>query len=327
MIGTTGIQSAPRPIEGPGEIGSGAVQGGHPEQTLSLQAQLADEKPLALTDDSVFPELFPPINEDIRSMEDLLLLLSTLNAETTHEQMNSAREGIEIDKAARERRHDERMEKIQEAIDALEEAEKAGVLGKIFGWISSIFMAIAGAALIATGVGTVAGSLLLAASAVVMASQISGETGDWMSEGLSEMFEAFGVPESQSELAATLFVTAVVLALSIGSGVAGAMGPAATAADAAVRVAQVASIAGGVAAVGQGSSGIASATYAQEAAEARADSAEQQAFIRELLLYMQDKNERLRELVEDFKRGVQISSDGLAALHQTKSEIVANTRM
>ena len=303
------------------------VSSPHRESPPNLQVQSSGETDASSADSSVMTQIFPPSGEGAVSMEDLLLLLSALSAETTEEQMKFAKEGIEIDRVNQEKRHEERMNQIQKAIDALEKADKSGLVGKVFGWLGAAAMVIAGAALIATGVGAAAGSLMLAGAAVMIASQISAETGDWMNEGLAEMFEAFGVPEEHSELAATIFVAVVVIALGVGSGVAGAVSPAASAATAAVKVAQAAQGVGGALAVGQGSAGAASATYTYEAAQANANSAEQQDFIQELILFMQDKNEKLRELIEDFKRGAQITSDSLASLHEAKSEIVMNTRI
>lgn len=223
-----------------------------------------------------------------------------------------------------ESRHKERMDQIEKSIKALEKADKSGLIGKIAGWVGSAAMVVAGAALIASGVGAVAGGLMLAGAAVMITSQISGETGGWMNEGLADMFEAMGVPKDQTELAASLLITGVVLGFSVGSGVAGAVAPATSTALTAVRVGQAANVASSAASVGEGSAGVATAEYSRQAAFAQANAAEQRAFIQELMLFLQGKNDQLSDLLNEHRQAVGVATETLESTHAAKTQVANN---
>ena len=64
----------------------------------------------------------------------------------------------------------ENQEKIKEAEESAKEAKKAGIFGKIFGWLSAIASVVIGAIMVATGVGAAAGALMIAAGVVGMVS-------------------------------------------------------------------------------------------------------------------------------------------------------------
>lgn len=69
-----------------------------------------------------------------------------------------------------EKKIGENQEKIKEAEESAKEAKKAGIFGKIFGWLSAIASVVIGAIMVATGVGAAAGALMIAAGVVGMVS-------------------------------------------------------------------------------------------------------------------------------------------------------------
>ncbi len=75
---------------------------------------------------------------------------------------------------------EENHTKIKESTQAVKEAKNAGLASKIFGWLSGPVMMLAGLLLIATGVGAVAGVMLIASGALStlnMGLQLAGEKG------------------------------------------------------------------------------------------------------------------------------------------------------
>ena len=75
--------------------------------------------------------------------------------------------------------HKKRLEELKEAIQKEQESTRWGVATKVFSWIGSIIGIISGVVLIATGVGAVAGSMLIIGGLIQIASQIMELTGGW----------------------------------------------------------------------------------------------------------------------------------------------------
>lgn len=62
-------------------------------------------------------------------------------------------------------------EKLKEALEAAKEAQKSGLAAKILGWISGIVSIVAGAIMVATGVGAAVGALMIAGGVTGVANQ------------------------------------------------------------------------------------------------------------------------------------------------------------
>ena len=274
------------------------------------------------------PGLLPPDLGDM-SMNDLMLLLTSLNQEVTEEQAVNAKEDIKNNQQTTKLHHEERIKKIEEALKAIEDAKNSSGIGKAFGWIATAALIIGGAALIATGVGAAAGALMMTAGVIMLTSQISGETGDWMNEGIAEVFMFIDPSMSKEDamMAAQITVMATVMVLSIASGGFAMMGPAAvgTFATMAAQVAALTGIVGGAATVGQGAAGIATTAYTKEAADARADSAEQQKFINDLMMKLGDYQDKLEEIMQQYAQGIKIAMETLTASTELNTTIMSNT--
>ncbi|MFN1600490.1 type III secretion system translocon subunit SctE [Vibrio harveyi] len=69
---------------------------------------------------------------------------------------------VKVAKAKHEQEMAENQEKIKESEAAAKEAQKSGLAAKIFGWISAVASIIIGSIMVATGIGAVAGALMIA---------------------------------------------------------------------------------------------------------------------------------------------------------------------
>lgn len=75
--------------------------------------------------------------------------------------------------------HIKRLEQLKEAVKKEKETTSWGIVVKVFSWIASLFNIIAGALLIASGVGAIAGAMLVSGGVIQLSSQIMELTGGW----------------------------------------------------------------------------------------------------------------------------------------------------
>jgi hypothetical protein len=100
----------------------------------------------------------------IPMMPDGADLVAMVNALKNAIQETELKTGAEQAKDIKDQKTDlakERLDKLQEAREEAEKAKKSGLAGEIFGWIAAAAMIIAGAILVATGVGGALGAALL----------------------------------------------------------------------------------------------------------------------------------------------------------------------
>lgn len=75
--------------------------------------------------------------------------------------------------------HKKRLEEMKKAIDKENSSRRWSIAEKVFSWMGSLFAMIAGAVLIATGVGAVAGAMMIAAGVIQITNQILEISGGW----------------------------------------------------------------------------------------------------------------------------------------------------
>jgi len=107
----------------------------------------------------------------LSSVEDFEIELAKLTGELESTQKKLKIEEIKQAREQNLQKMEENQKKILEATEAAKEAQKSGLIGKIFGWISAIASIIVGAILVATGVGAVAGALMIAGGVMGVVSQ------------------------------------------------------------------------------------------------------------------------------------------------------------
>lgn len=118
---------------------------------------------------------------------------------------------------AKEKVHKERMEKLDQYRASMEKAKKAGIFGKIFGWMAEAITAILGVAIfLIPGMQPLA-LALIGTSVLMMLNQVSEQTGGWLVKGLSKPLKALGVKEGLAEIITSLTYTlTVTLLLGVG---------------------------------------------------------------------------------------------------------------
>lgn len=107
----------------------------------------------------------------LSSVEDFEIELAKLTGELESTQKKLKIEEIKQAREQNLQKIEENQKKILEATEAAKEAQKSGLIGKIFGWISAIASIIVGAILVASGVGAAAGALMIAGGVMGVVSQ------------------------------------------------------------------------------------------------------------------------------------------------------------
>ncbi|EHK65677.1 type III secretion system translocon subunit SctE [Achromobacter arsenitoxydans] len=162
------------------------------------------------------PALAPPAQSF--SANDMIDLLRSIRSKSDEAQLASAKENLLVARTKNEKNNEAQLQKIQDYVKKCEEADRKGVLGKIFGWIGKIaalvFSAIAVGVLAAGTVATGgAGAPLLAlavmaliGSTIALADQVSKECGgpeislgNLMTTIASKFLQACGVSEETAQ--------------------------------------------------------------------------------------------------------------------------------
>ncbi|MBP1583469.1 MAG: type III secretion system translocon subunit SctE [Victivallales bacterium] len=157
-------------------------------------------------------------------LEKLLMYLQLQNAE---EQAKAAQTRIESQKDTLATQFKERLEKIKETMEKMDEAAKASLFSKIFGWLmAAVAVVVAVAACVATGglaIGPVIGAVLAVGCMVL------NETGamDEIVKALAEGLEKLGMSKEAAEIMSQVIIAVAIIAASLaccGAGVVGAVG-------------------------------------------------------------------------------------------------------
>jgi len=181
------------------------------------------------------PSIASPL--DNISSDDLIDLLQAMRSKSQDQQLATAKTGLDGSRLDAQRNNEAQQKKIQDWIKKCEQADKASLAQKIFGWIGKIFAVIAAAIAVVASVAaspfTGGASLALTALAVVglvgatmsLADQISQEAGgpeislsNMMTKMVGGLLKACGVPEEKAEqigkaLAGVLAIAAPVALL------------------------------------------------------------------------------------------------------------------
>jgi|YelNatPaOPRAMG01_1025707.scaffolds.fasta_scaffold19906_4 hypothetical protein len=206
---------------------------------------IMDQPPPSDTGDGTQEPGKPVIPSPGLSPLDVANMLASIKSAINDSMTGIAKENIEINRAEQSKKAAERIEQLQKAAESLKKASTWGLLGKILGWVIPAIMvvagaalAIAGAAIMATGVGAAGGVALLGIGASLIAGGVVGlvaqtlqETGaakaimDWM----ANIFESMGMSKEAamwtSLIVYQVTIMAIMIAASLGAGAAvGAVG-------------------------------------------------------------------------------------------------------
>ncbi|AXG44048.1 YopB/SseC family type III secretion system translocon subunit [Photorhabdus laumondii subsp. laumondii] len=126
----------------------------------------------------------------LHSLEEIEINLGELTSKLDRIQTSLKIQDIQRARQQSLQKMEENQQKIKEAENSAKEAQKSGLFSKIFGWISAITSIVIGAIMVATGVGAVAGALLIVGGVMGVVSQglqqaaqdglISKETMKWL---------------------------------------------------------------------------------------------------------------------------------------------------
>lgn len=175
------------------------------------------------------PALAPPSREF--SAAEMVDLLRALQGKTQDAQLRTAKESIENNRIEQAKNNEEQARKVDEWIQKSKEAEKGGILGKIFGWIGAIVAAIAAALMVVAAVaatavtGGAAGPVMVTLAAIavagavsLLANQISAECGgpeisisNMITQAVSKLLQAFGVEPELAEKIGNIVAGAAML--------------------------------------------------------------------------------------------------------------------
>ncbi|MBQ6470779.1 MAG: type III secretion system translocon subunit SctE [Victivallales bacterium] len=241
--------------------------------------------------------------DDVKAKEaDLEKLLMYLQLANTEEQAKLAQDRIESQKDSLATQHKERLDKIKETMDKMDEAARASIFSKIFGWLmAAIAVVVAVAACVATGglaLGPVIGAVL-AVGCMVM-----NETGamEDIVKGLAEALESMGMDKQTAQIVAQVVIAVAILAATLACGGAGAGAAVGNSSTAAMQLAQsiqkAADIAMKVIAVGSVIANGVSAAKNYESGEAQADLTETTKILAMLRKQLEDSQDELQKILE-----------------------------
>ncbi len=180
----------------------------------------------------------PPLDMNIG---DIFALVSALKTKVEETSLNITSGEVQRIKEDQKAKSSERMEKLQEQCDKMNESKKGGLVGEIFGWIAAAAMTIAGAIMVATGVGAAAGVALLAAGITMLVTQtltsqtlgkafgLEGNLMGAISKGITDSLVASGaISEEDAEKVRASIEVALSVVVAVVAAVAGTLagGPA-----------------------------------------------------------------------------------------------------
>ena len=255
--------------------------------------------------------------DDLKAVqENLEKLIAYLKLDNDERQSEMAKDRIETQKATFEREHANRQEKIKETINKMEEAERTRKAQRVFGWLmAALAVVVAVVACVATGglaVGPVIGAI------VAVGCQVLSETGvmDDITEKLAEALEpAFG--KEASKIIAQVAICLAILAVSLGTGFAGASAIA-EGAKAVANVIRVATTVIGLAALGTSVAGV---VQNYKAGTTQADLTETEKFLAILKQRMEESEEELNKILQAIQNSISQIADMLSSSTDTSDEI------
>ena len=241
-------------------------------------------------------------DDPVAKEADLEKLLMYLQLENTEEQAKLAQDRIESQKDSLANQHKERLEKIKETMNKMDEAARASIFSKIFGWLmAAVAVVVAVAACVATGglaLGPVIGAVL-AVGCMVM-----NETGamEKLVKGLADALEAMGMDKKAAQIVAQVVIAVAILAATLACGGAGAGSAVGNSSAAAAQLAQsiqkAADIAMKVIAIGSVIANGVSAAKSYESGEAQADLTETTKILALLRKQLEESQNELQKILE-----------------------------
>ncbi len=304
-------------------IRAGAIVDGPPDLIKEIQA---DVQKLAGA---------MALGNELWDTDMLATMLSSIQEKMQDNRLKYDQETIKIGLEEKKILSEKNITKIRDRIEEENKNKTASMFQKVFGWVALAFGYIAAGAMIATGVGAVAGTLLIASLAIATVMMIDQEMGgELIMKPMAESIQnSFGCSEEDAGYAAMGIMAGIMVVLAVASmgagfsnlgSVGGTMGGVVTS-KVGVKVAQTLSIVGnigeGAATVGSGAGTIAAGVTAKEASEIRADAKELQAQMLRLQQMIDEATESLEQALEDLQAGHTRIASIMADNDDTKKQL------
>jgi len=245
---------------------------------------------------------------------DLEKLLLYLQLDNLEQQAAEAKKRIEAQKDTLQSQHTERLEKLKESLDKMDEAAKASLFSKIFGWImAAVAVVVAVAACVATG-GLALGPVL--AAVIAVGAMVLNETGAMADivKGLAGLLEDMGMSKEAAQVVAQVAIAVAILAATLACGGAGAgalSGTMTTAQQTAQTIQKLAEVAMKVIAVGSVLANGVSAYQNYKSGEAQADLTETNKILQLIRQRLEESEDELQKILDQIQN---VFSDIVAIL-------------
>ena len=280
---------------------------------------------------------------DVKQLEaNLEKLVAYLQLDNEERQTQMAKDRIDIQKDNLETEHNDRMKELEKSFKKMEDAEKARMASRIFGWLGAI-LAVVAAVVVTVVTGGVAAGFAIAGAAMAVTALIMNETGamESLTNKLSEhLQEKYGMSKSQAQLAASLIINISIMVAQLGCAIGSAAGAAASAAKVAAEAAatgtaaaisttaktvqSVVTIANTAVSAGGLASGGVNSFFTYRSDDSKADVMELQKFITMLQQRLDESEEELQLIVEQLQSAITKIADLISSATDQSAEIANN---
>ena len=264
-------------------------------------------------------------------------LVAYLQLDNEERQTQMAKDRIEIQKDNLETEHKDRMKELEASFKKMDDAEKARMASRIFGWLGAI-MAVVAAVVVTVVTGGLAAGFAIAGAAMAVTALVMNETGamESLTNKLSEhLQEKYGMSKSQAQLAASLIINVSIMVAQLGCAIGSAASAAASAAKAAAdaattvsttatKIQSVVTIANTAVSAGGLASGGVNSFFTYRSDDAKADVMELQKFITMLQQRLDESEEELQLIVEQIQSAIGKIADLISSATDQSAEIANN---
>ena len=287
------------------------------ETRSAPRAPSPDQAPASAAEDQLLFNTIPELAVPNIDQRVLAAILKKLGVDFFQSALAGETETIKFDQTRLQTLAKENQKKLADMLKKVEKQKKAGILGKIFGWIAAAIGTILGSvfAVVSFGSGAaLAGTLIAASVTLAVSLVIASSTGgmeklvDALAKAFAGAFEAFGmdhkkamrVSKIMSEALIAIAVIAVQIILAVASGGASVANFANELANkiASFTVKAVNITMALVAAAGAGAS-TASGVFNFQMLRDQADMTENKAFLRKMHTLIEAQQDMIQEIIND----------------------------
>ena len=258
-------------------------------------------------------------------------LVAYLQLDNEERQTQMAKDRIEIQKDNLETEHKDRMKELEKSFKKMDDAEKARMASRVFGWLGAV-LAVVAAVVVTVVTGGAAAAFAIAGAALAVTALVMND---------EHLQEKYGMSKSQAQLAASLIINISIMVAQLGCAIGSAASAAASAAKAAADAAaagataasasttattvqSVVTIANTAVSAGGLASGGVNSFFTYRSDDAKADVMELQKFITMLQQRLDESEEELQLIVEQIQGAIGKIADLISSATDQSAEIANN---